>query len=764
MYNAFLGSSLGVSADLFYLVLTVLVILVCVMSFFWCKKHGLGAGLAIGFIRLLWLVPMLSLLFFVEQRSSLNTEILDKTFTVFVDDSHSMTDSSSRRQEVRSVLELTEKLTKSKGYRLEKVMLSEVSGRTSKSDLNLFKDKIEFGSTGHPWMLVSDGGAADLEFGFSQSSSRVPAVSKPKSKGVVVGVGSEDFSNIWVESVEPLGFVFEQEGFSLRVTVGRTENAPNHSQVHVKSGHDFLGSATAHFATGETFVTVEVRVKQIARGTHQLVVQVPAYAKEKQVVDNKGSIVVESLTNTLGVLHLLGEPSWDGRFMRKFLKDEPKFDRISFFILRDPQDSVKAADDELSLIPFPAERLFTKELPNFKLLVIQNFDMQRFLRPVYQENLVKFVENGGSLVFMGGERALARGELLSGPLKNILPFSAKDVLAPIKTAASPTFSSGATYSAGEEFSVKLTQRQSGTEATEILHQGLKEILPVLSSTEGWQGLHKISNQAKLKHGGEVLLSAKTGSGQTPLLIANYPGKGRALWFLTDSSWRTAFAPTHKAGPHTYSRFMKTWMDWSLKSSSEERLSLSNAILVDDEGQTLSLTAELSGYQAVEIGRAGSKWKQNWSVCGVSLSEDKLQKKRISGGRYLLSALVDKGQVRADACLLKLRAVTPSSESVNVEFPVQRVSLQADSEVVGSSKVLRRIGLDTGSTVLLNFKKNKEHLQSWFEKNLDASAVSAGAPDKLEKKYFWFFDFEYAWLFFLGFPIEVLLRRRKEIGW
>ena len=67
---------------------------------------------------------------------------------------------------------------------------------------------------------------------------------------------------------------------------------------------------------------------------------------EAALWDNTVNAQVEVMPNTVGVLHLLGSPSWDGRFLRRYLKSEPKYDLISFFILRDPWDSQQVNERE----------------------------------------------------------------------------------------------------------------------------------------------------------------------------------------------------------------------------------------------------------------------------------------------------------------------------------------------------------------------------------------------------------------------------------
>ena len=49
-------------------------------------------------------------------------------------------------------------------------------------------------------------------------------------------------------------------------------------------------------------------------------------------------------------------------------------DIVAFFILRTRTDDAKALDDELALIPFPVDELFTEHLPSFDAVVLQDID------------------------------------------------------------------------------------------------------------------------------------------------------------------------------------------------------------------------------------------------------------------------------------------------------------------------------------------------------------------------------------------------------
>src|SRR5690606_28967851 len=128
-------------------------------------------------------------------------------------------------------------------------------------------------------------------------------------------------------------------------------------------------------------VDINTLIPPLGRGQHLLTIKALPTAAEAAIWDNSIHKTVEVMPNTVGVLHLLGAPSWDGRFLRRYLKSEPKYDLISFFILRDPGDMQMVNERELSLIPFPVDRLFNEELPNFHTVIIQNFALYQFLEP-----------------------------------------------------------------------------------------------------------------------------------------------------------------------------------------------------------------------------------------------------------------------------------------------------------------------------------------------------------------------------------------------
>ena len=100
-------------------------------------------------------------------------------------------------------------------------------------------------------------------------------------------------------------------------------------------------------------------------------------------------------------------------------------DLVSFFILRTHDDFAAGWNpQELSLIAFPYERLFTEQLETFDVVIFQNFDF----KPYFERdpngllsNIVRFVRDGGAFVMVGGDRSFDLGEYADTPIAGILP-------------------------------------------------------------------------------------------------------------------------------------------------------------------------------------------------------------------------------------------------------------------------------------------------------------------------------------------------------
>ncbi len=115
------------------------------------------------------------------------------------------------------------------------------------------------------------------------------------------------------------------------------------------------------------------------------------------------------------VLHVAGRPTNDMRALRQWLKSDASVDVVAFFILRTLTDDARASQNDLSLIPFPVDELFTEHLPSFDAVVLQDFDAQPYGLVKYLPNLARYVRGGGGLVMVGGQNSFVSGRIRRHP-------------------------------------------------------------------------------------------------------------------------------------------------------------------------------------------------------------------------------------------------------------------------------------------------------------------------------------------------------------
>jgi hypothetical protein len=126
------------------------------------------------------------------------------------------------------------------------------------------------------------------------------------------------------------------------------------------------------------------------------------------------------------VLHVAGRPTDDVRALREWLKSDASVDVVAFFILRTPTDNPHADQQDLALIPFPVDELFSEDLPTFDAVVLQDFDAQPYGLEKHLPALARYVRGGGGLIMVGGPNSFIGGGYADTPLGNavgVLPVA-----------------------------------------------------------------------------------------------------------------------------------------------------------------------------------------------------------------------------------------------------------------------------------------------------------------------------------------------------
>ncbi len=173
--------------------------------------------------------------------------------------------------------------------------------------------------------------------------------------------------------------------------------------------------------------TVELTVVLDRAG--QRIVEVSIEAPEGDAIaeNDRRLLPVNVARDRVRLLHIAGRPTYDVRALRTWLKSDASVDVVAFFILRSPSDNVVAPTQELALIPFPVDELFTVHLASFDAVILQDFDALPYELSRHLPALASYVRRGGGLIMVGGPHAFVSGHYAHTPLAGVLPVDLDSV-------------------------------------------------------------------------------------------------------------------------------------------------------------------------------------------------------------------------------------------------------------------------------------------------------------------------------------------------
>jgi uncharacterized membrane protein len=319
--------------------------------------------------------------------------------------------------------------------------------------------------------------------------------------------------------------------------------------ITLKQGKDIISSKVLDITEGEFHI--DLSFTPYTTGTFLYTISVPVQPHEAITENNQVSFQVKVIRDKIRVMHVCGRPSWDERFLRRVLKSDPNIDLISFFILRTPTDVSDTRNDELSLIPFPVDELFTQALNSFDLVIFQNFDYRpydtSFFRfSHYLNNLRRFVtEQGGGFMMVGGDISFSQGGYDGTAIEEILPVdlnAEKDTIDTSRLKAVLT-SDGLKH--------PVTALDENADRNSAIWKNLPEL----------DGCN-ITTQVKAN---ATPLAVFPTQGGTPLISVQNVGLGRCMAITTDSLWRWGFISVGKGGSNRhYIKFWQNAIKWLIK--------------------------------------------------------------------------------------------------------------------------------------------------------------------------------------------------------
>lgn len=409
-------------------------------------------------------------------------------------------------------------------------------------------------------VLITDGLDRGLLRRRYQREETPPAPILPGPLTIYPIGDAREVIDLAVRSVDSGGYAFIRSPFTITARVegvgmaGRTVTA-----TLQKDGAPLTQRSVRLDEEGRGEVRFEVVPDEAGRFTYS--VHVPVYEGDAVPANNVMPLVVSVVRDRIRVLQVAGAPSWDVKFMRRFLKGDPSVQLVSFFILRTTDDSSSYSERELSLIAFPYTRLFDEDLWSFDVVVFHNFDHAPYFQYASHQllsNLKRYVEQGGSLVMVGGDRSFGLGGYAGTPLADVLPVE-------ITRSEVPDTA---------RFQPRLTAEGARHPITRLAGDPVE-------NAAWWERLVPLDGTNVVlgaRHDATVLLEHPTRKGADgrplPVLAVREVGEGRTMALTVDSSWRWSLSEAAEGrGNQAYLRFWKNAIRWLMKDSTADRVTV-----------------------------------------------------------------------------------------------------------------------------------------------------------------------------------------------
>ena len=280
------------------------------------------------------------------------------------------------------------------------------------------------------------------------------------------------------------------------------------------------------------------------------------YAVSVQVVDAKNRLI-----------YVEGPPRWESKYLKRALQSNGQVTPLIF--VQGP------GGRPLSFGPVGSMTadLTDQQLAFFKIVILGNLDAEE-LGEQRARNLVQYVEAGGSLVLLGGTKAWSRKGFPSTALKNLLP---------VKSYA-PRTEEG-------EFPVTLTD-EGRTHAAFAGDPELWDIIPPVLS---------VFPRVIPSRAARALVTARTPSGEQPIILTQRYGQGKVVAIFTGSLWKWKLHPD-AIETRPYQRFWDQLISWMLPE--EDELAKNKLDLFADKeavvlGEEVKISARLGGDDSKE---------------------------------------------------------------------------------------------------------------------------------------------------------------------
>ena len=413
-------------------------------------------------------------------------------------------------------------------------------------------------------VLISDGG----ENGGTLSEERLVQLASFGVPVHTVGVGPEVVTNdLELDSITLTDSATPGEVLNAEVSI--RHSAKGKTRLRVYDGEKLLAATEVDLSADAGITTRTIPVPAGDPGVRDLRFTLDPLEGERNTINNTRTHVMDVTPHRRNILYIEGEPRWEYKFIRRAAETDTSL-RLASLVRATPnryyRQGVENAEELSGGFPKTPEELFA-----YDGIVIGSFEATALSREQH-EALKNFVDRrGGGLLMLAGRDGLSDGGWGLVPVAQALPAE----LAP---SGSKTF-------ALTTAKAVLTDYGAESPITRFDDDAAK-------NAKAWNEMPPVGDLqplGKLKPGAVVLLDAKAGNRQVPLLVWEHYGRGTTYMLATGSTWRWKMRTDHTDQRHY--TFWRQLMH-AVAQDAPPRMTLTTGGKVFDDQRRVPINAEL----------------------------------------------------------------------------------------------------------------------------------------------------------------------------
>ena len=325
----------------------------------------------------------------------------------------------------------------------------------------------------------------------------------------VVGIGTNptNWNDIAVVAVDAPASVEKETQFE--ITADLVARGTLNRPVTVKLENAGKTLATQVVDLARRRVRVKFSVTCAETGLQNYRLSAEPLPGEISVLNNERRVVVDVQKKAVHVLYFTRELGQDFKMLRSEIGRDPGIALTALFRTLSERFTVQGdrlTGDEPLEAGFPTD---LKTLQLFDCVILGSFAASDWSRDQLAV-LTNYVSEGGTVIFLGGEKSFGLGGYAGTPVATLLPWQI--------AAHEPELARGT-------FAVSIPAAGQGH--------------PIVAGLDTELTLSSVNNPGVLKPGASALLTANIGGQQIPVVAEQSFGKGRVLGIASNTQWEWA---------------------------------------------------------------------------------------------------------------------------------------------------------------------------------------------------------------------------------